>query len=186
MEDSRLIEMYFERSEAAVASTAEKYGKYCTTVCLNVLGNREDADECVNDTYMKVWNSIPPTKPSNFKAFIGKIARNLAINRYEYLSAEKRGGGQVHEVLDELDFAIPARSDVEGEIEKRETAGLINKFLGGLAPEKRKLFVRRYWYLSPVKEIADMYGMSESNVKTSLKRIRDDLREYLLKEGVTV
>ena len=186
MEDMQLINLYFDRSEAAISETAGKYGNYLKTIARNVLHNEEDTEECVNDAYLATWNAIPPARPQSLKAFIGKIARNIALNRYEKENAEKRGGGNVSEALDEFSEIISARETVESAYEAKELTKLINSFLGGIDPEKRKIFVRRYWYLSSIEEIADDYGFGKSKVKTDLMRVRNNLKEYLEKEGFNI
>ena len=186
MEDSQLINLYFERSEAAIEKTEIQYGKYCLTIARNVLHNEEDAEECVNDAYLAAWNAIPPAKPDCFRAFIGKITRNIALDRYDKQTAAKRGGGEVTEAIDEFAETLPAKETVESQIEGQELGRLINSFLTELPKEKRVLFVRRYWYLSSIEEISDEYGLSKSNVKTSLLRIREKLKEYLNSQGYAV
>ena len=186
MEDSQLINLFFERSEAAIEKTEVQYGKYCMTIARNVLHNEEDAEECVNDAFFAAWNAIPPARPSCFRAFIGKITRNIALDRYDKQTAAKRGGGEITEVIDELAETIPAKETVESQIEGKELGRLINTFLAGLPKEKRILFVRRYWYLGSIEEISEEYGLSKSNVKTSLLRIREKLREFLLAQGYVV
>jgi RNA polymerase sigma-70 factor (ECF subfamily) len=186
LEDAQLINLYFERSEAAIAETEIKYGKYCKTVVGNVLPSPEDTEEVMNDTYMAVWNAIPPERPNCFKAFIGKIARNLALDRYKHDNAEKRGGGQVCELADELADVLPDRETTESAFEAKELTRHINKFLEAQPAEKRRLFVLRYWYMKTVDEIAESQGLGVSNVKVSLMRIREALKEHLKTEGYEV
>ena len=186
MEDSRIIELYFERSEQAIAETASKYGNYCTVIARNILYSQEDAEECVNDTWLNAWNAIPPTRPSRLAAFLGKITRNLALNLYERFHAKKRGEGQTALALDELAECVADSSTVEAEVELRELAGAINGFLAGLPAETRRIFVLRYWYLYPVREIAERLGRGESMIKMNLLRTRNQLKEYLEREGIAI
>lgn len=186
MDDSKIIELYQDRSEQAISETSRKYGKYCHCIAYNILHNAEDSEECVNDTYLRAWNSIPPKRPNRLQSFLGKITRNLSLNRWEMLSAEKRGAGQVPLVLEELAECIPAGENVEQLAEDTVIRNALDRFLEELPEETRKLFVRRYWYLSPVKEIAADYGFSESKVTVTLFRTREKLRTVLEKEGISL
>lgn len=186
MDDQKLIELYWQRSENAIAETAKKYGNYCYRVAYNILANNEDSEECVNDTYFKVWENIPPTRPNRFSAFIGKIVRRLAINRYEYLTAVKRGGSQVPLALEELRDCIPDHNTPEKLVEDKELVLVINKFFKGLSLDSRKIFLQRYWGLSSIKDISVMYGITESKVKMSLMRTRSKFKDYLEKEGIVI
>lgn len=186
MDDVQLINLYFERSEAAIKETESKYGKYCMTIAGNVLHNREDSEEVVNDAYLALWNSIPPERPNCFKAFLAKITRNIALDKYEKQTAAKRGGGNADEAIDEFAEILPAKENTESEFFGRELTRHINAFLSGQTPERRKLFVRRYFYMSSIDEIAEAYGLGQSNVKVTLMRMREALKEYLKKEGYTL
>jgi RNA polymerase sigma factor (sigma-70 family) len=186
MEDHQIIELYFRRSEQAIAETADKYGRYCHTIANHVLGNPEDAEECVNDTWLHTWNAIPPTRPSCFRAFLGRITRNLSINRFLGRTAVKRGGGETAAALDELKDCVAAEETVESVIDERELGRAISAFLETLPEKKRVIFVRRYWYLCPIAEIASSLGEGESMVKMSLSRMRRKLRDYLEQEGIAV
>ena len=183
MDDKQIIELFWQRSEEAISETAEKYGRYCYCIANNVLRNNGDSEECVNDSYMRLWNSIPTKRPAVFKAFLGKIVRNLSLDRYEQRNAQKRGAGQIDLVMDELEECIPANNDTEDIIDSMVLADLMNSFLESLPAIHRKIFMRRYWYFSSVKEIARDYGMSGSNVKTSLYRSRKKLEIILREEG---
>lgn len=183
MNDQDIIQLYFDREPKAVSVTAKKYGKYCTSIAQNILGNREDAEECVNDTYLQAWNSIPPTRPTALSAFLGSITRNLAFNRYRLARTQKRGGGEIPAVLDELAECISGTDTVEQEIDRRELLAAIHSFLNTLPPEKRNLFVCRYWYADSISSIAKRYGMTESNVSTTLNRLRTKLKSYLSERG---
>lgn len=186
MEDQEIIELYWQRSEDAIVQTAQKYGRYCFTIAYNILQNECDSDECVNDTYMKAWDSIPPRRPSLFSALLAAITRNLALDRYKRNSARKRGGGQVELALDELHECIPAGRSEEELIENRVLTEALNRFLGSLPEQTRKIFMLRYWYLCSVRKIAESLGLSESGVKMSLLRTRKHLKAMLQKEGISL
>ncbi len=184
MDDRQIIALYNERSEAALSETAKKYGRYCRAIAYNILNNEEDSEECVNDTWLRAWESIPPQCPERLSAFLGKITRNLALNRYKHKNREKRGGGQTLLVLEELTECIPGTESTEAAAEEALLVDILNRFLEELPAEKRKLFLRRYWYMSSVKEIAEDFGLSESNVKMTLLRLRSKLKQSLEKEGI--
>ena len=186
MDDKQIVDLYWERSEAAISETAEKYGRYCEYIAFQILHNREDSEECVNDTYLKAWNSIPPHRPAVLKTFLGKLTRNLSLDRYEQSHAKKRRGGQLPLVLEEIQECVPAPNRTESIVEEIALTEILNRFLSTLPPEPRKIFMRRYWYFSSVKEIAADYGMSESGVKMSLHRSRNKLRKLLLEEGIAI
>lgn len=186
MDDKRIIELYNERSESAISETAKKYGKYCYTIAYHILYDKEDSEECVNDTYLRTWEAIPPQYPDKLSAFLGKITRNLALNKYKYYVREKRGKGQTTLVLDELQECVPATNNTEQTVEEMLLVEVINRFLYDLPKEKRTMFLRRYWYLSSIQEIAEDFGFSESKVKMTLLRIRNKLKQVLEKEGVVL
>lgn len=186
MEDSRIIELYFQRSEDAIRETEAKYGSYCFSIARSILTDKEDAREAVNDTYMACWNAIPPHKPNIFSAFLGKITRRISINRYQAGRALKRGGGEVSLALEELAGCIPSHWDVEQEMEAAELTNLLNRFVRALPETERRVFVLRYWYLEPVGGIAKRFGFSQSKVKSMLFRTRNKLRAELEKEGIFV
>lgn len=184
MDDQKIVKLFWKRSEKAITETANKYGRYCHYIAYNILRNDEDAEECVNDTYLNAWNCIPPHKPSRLQTFLGKITRNLSLNKYEQATAQKRGGGQVPFILDELSECV---SKNDGDIvEGIVIRDLLDRFLEGQTSKNCELFVRRYWYMSSIKEIANDCGMGESDVAVTLFRIRKDLKTYLEKEGVTI
>ena len=183
MEDKKIVELFFERDESALLQTSAKYGAYCSKIALNILGDPEDAGECMNDTLLRTWNSIPPNKPENLKAYLGKIARNLAIDRYDNMSAEKRGGGQYALALEEMSECI---ADEMSSADNTELSSIIDSFLEKQDKDKRIIFVKRYFYMDPVKEIAKAMSISESKVKTTLFRLRNSLKEELKKEGITI
>ncbi len=186
MEDNQIIDLYFARSESAIRHTDQKYGPYCRQIAYNILNDHFDSEECVNDTYLKTWNAIPPRRPSKLRLFLGKITRNLALDRFDWNHTAKRGGGELETSLEELHECIPSPVGTEETVENRELIRTLNAFLESLAPEARKLFLRRYWNLSPVKEIASFYGISESKVKMQLLRTRNALKAYLEQEGITL
>ena len=186
MDDRQIIELYNERSETAISETADKYGKYCYYIAYHILYNEQDSEECVNDTYLKTWQAIPPQCPNKLSAFLGRITRNLALNRYRYYIKEKRGYGQTSLVLDELQECVPAGNSTEQAIDEKLLVEVLNRFLHELSIEKRMMFLRRYWYLSSIKEIAEDYEISEGKVKMTLLRIRNKLKQTLEKEGIVL
>lgn len=186
MDDKQIVDLYWERSETAISETSKKYRKYCRYIAFNILRNDEDSEECVNDTYLRAWNSIPPNRPSVLKTFLGKITRNLSLDRYELLNAKKRNDGQMPLIFDEIQECIPSLDSTENIVEEIALTDILNRFLSSLSLEQRKIFMRRYWYLSPIKEIATEYGMSESKIKMSLFRSRNELKKLLEKEGISV
>lgn len=187
MEDSAIVELYFARSEQAITETDMKFGRYCTVIAYNILHNNEDSEECKNDTFVKAWNAIPPKKPDNLRAYLGRIARNIALNMYNYMHRMKRDVNSTEAILDELSECIPdPASDVERVTESMMIRDSINAFLGTLSEDNRRIFVRRYWYASPVEDIAREYGFSISKVKTSLMRTRKKLKEHLESEGIAI
>jgi RNA polymerase sigma-70 factor (ECF subfamily) len=181
-----ILDLYWSRSESAISETALKYGNYCTKIAMNILQNREDTDECVNDTYLKTWNAIPPQRPEIFPSFLGKITRNLSLNKYKEQRTKKRGGYEVALLLDELEDCIPSGNSVEAEYEAGIIAKAIGSFLYSINTESRIIFVRRYWYVDSITCIATRFQMSESKVKSMLYRTRNKLRTYLEKEGITI
>ena len=185
MNDSDLIMLYCMRSESAITETQQKYGSYCTKIAMNVLGDRNDAEECINDAYLAVWNVIPPQKPTVFRAFLGKITRNLAFDRYKARNAKKRGGTGMALILDELADCIPAATDVEAEYDAKLTSEAIGDFLYTAGYEQRAVFVRRYWYTDSIADLAARFNMSESKVKSMLMRTRNKLKIYLEERGIS-
>lgn len=184
MNDKQILELFMQRSEAAISQTEKKYGKYCYYIAYNILRSEQDSEECVNDTYLRAWNTIPPNTPNNLATFLGKITRNLALDKYKYNTSEKRGNGQPALALDELDECIPAENDIEKAVSDKELVAVLNAFLAELSPEKRQVFVRRYWYFSSIREIAKDYAISESKTKVMLLRTRKELKSYLEKAGI--
>ena len=184
MEDSDIIELYWQRDQSAIAETSEKYGKFLWNIAWNVLRSHGDAEECVNDTYLRTWNAIPPARPSAFRAWLGRITRNLSLDRWKQSRAEKRGGDGMEVLLGELDQCVPASHGVEQALEDQEIARLISAFLRTLSQEPRIMFLRRYWYGEDLADIARKLGCGQGKVKSSLFRTRKALRAYLEKEGV--
>ena len=183
MEDSRIIELYFNRDQEAIATTEEKYGAYCFSVAERILQNAEDAEECVSDTYLRVWNSIPPKKPRFLKLFLAGITRNLAIDRYNAKNTDKRGGGEASAVLDELSECIAAKGDIAADYEGKELGESISKFIKTLPERDGNIFLRRYFFTEPIAFIAEKYGLRENNVTVILLRTRKKLKAHLIKEG---
>ena len=184
MKDEEMVGLYWMRSEDAVTATAEKYGNYCYSIAFSILHNAEDAEECVNDAYLAAWNSIPPHRPERVAAFLGKITRNVSLNRWKQYNAQKRGEGQTELALSELEECIPAKTGIEQAVEDELLTWSIEKFLYSQPRLKRNLFIRRYWYISSIQELADEYGMSESKVKSLLFRMRKKLKHHLAKEDI--
>jgi RNA polymerase sigma-70 factor (ECF subfamily) len=186
VDDLQIIDLYWARVEDAISETEKKYGRYCHSIAYHILHNEEDSEECVNDTCLKAWDSIPPRRPSALKLFLGKITRNLSLDRYEQRTAAKRGYGEIPLVLEELRECVPATDDSEHIVEDIALAELFDQFLAGLSVEGRRLFVLRYWHLYSIGEIAAICKLSESKVKMSLMRNRNKLRQLLEKEGITI
>ena len=181
MEDSKIVALFFDRSQDAISETASKYGNYCKSIAISILSSEQDAEECVNDTLFAAWNSIPPAKPQKLSAYLGKIVRNFSITRLLSERAEKRRAN-ASLLLDEVGEFIPDPWG-EAEIESILTSDLIDRFLASLPVKSRMIFVRRYWYMSPIAEISKITGLSEGAVKMSLSRTRNKFRDYLDKEG---
>lgn len=183
MSDEQIIELYQKRSEIAIRATNDSYGAYCYSIANRILHNAEDAWECVNDTWLRAWNSIPPQCPQRLRTFLAKITRNLAFDRFKREHAHKRGAGEIQLALDELEECVAANSDVETEVFSEEMKRCIGSFLRGLPEQKRDVFLRRYFYVEPTAAIAKRYGLKESNVLMILSRTRKELKNYLEKEG---
>ena len=186
MEDKQIVDLYWARSEKAISETADKYGRYCYTIAYNILHSNEDSEECVNDTYLHAWNAMPDQRPNKLSAFLGRITRNLSLKRWEKYTAKKRGAGQVPLALNELQECIPATNYTDSVADDIVLTDVLNRFLASLTAEKRNIFMRRYWYLSSVAEIASDLAISESKVKMSLLRSRNELKQLLEKEGITL
>ena len=184
MEDSEILSLYWQRSDRAIAESDRKYGHYCNTIAFNICGSREDAEECVSDTWLTAWNQIPPKRPGILSAFFGTITRNRAINYVRSARREKRGGGQTVLALSELEQCVASPGTVEQALEGKELETGIRSFVSGLRPEEKNIFLARYYYLAPVDQIARRLGCSRSKVKTTLYRLRMRLQTYLKEEGL--
>lgn len=184
MEDDRIVELYWQRNEEAINETASKYGKYCYSIAQNILGDEDDANESVNDTYLDAWQSMPPHRPSVLSTFLGKITRRISIDRYRRRTAEKRGGGQTALVLEELEECLGDVNNVEEKIEQQLLSNTINSFVKELPQTEQSVFLCRYWYMDSVQSIAGQFGFSHSKVKSMLYRTREKLRNILIKEGI--
>ncbi len=185
MDDETIINLYWARDERAIAETSSKYGGLCNHIAGNILSSREDREECISDTYLAVWNAIPDKHPNRFSVFISRIVRNLALKKYEYISAAKRNPSAVAS-LDELDDCVSGTDSIESEIEERHIENAINQFLWHLDEEKRNIFIRRYWYLDSIEAICKCTGFSRSKVNSMLYEMRRKLRLYLESEGVEI
>lgn len=179
MDDQSIVDLFWKRSENAIAETDKKYGRYCFSIAYNVLANNEDAEESVNDTYMKTWNNLPPQRPAVLITFLGRITRNISISRWRARKAAKRGGGEIILALDELDECIANGQNVEEKYIQEETAGVFRRFLDTLPDTERDVFLRRYFLLDSVASIAEDFGFSQSKVKSMLYRTRLKLRSRL-------
>lgn len=184
MEDKQIIELYWNRLEKAIEETSQKYGRFCHYIANNILKNREDSDECVNDTYLRAWNAIPPERPESLRAFLAKITRNLALNKWEKNHAQKREKDTVSLALEELSECVPSTDSVESVAEQMLLTDTLNMFLASLESQPRKIFMARYFYFASIKEIASEYNIGESKVKMTLLRTRDKLKQLLEKEGI--
>ena len=183
MDDNDIIQLYWDRNDRAIGETSQKYGSYCKFIAKNILNSEEDAEECVNDTYLNAWNSMPKFWPQHLSAYLGKLTRNLSFNRYKRSHAKKRGGGEIGLILDELTDCVSDTEDVEQLVDRRELEETINTFLRSLSEKKRNIFVCRYWYADSVSEIAKSFGMLPGTVLKTLERTRKQLREYLKERG---
>ena len=181
--DEDIVNLYFDRSEEAIAACQVKYGKCCHTIAYNILHSDEDAEECVNDTWLRAWNAIPPEHPARLGAWLSAVTRRLALTRYEKKTAAKRYGG-LEASLEELSECVPAGSlTIADEVALSEA---INGFLASLPTRTRMIFMRKYWYMDGIADIASAMGMTESSVKVTLHRTREKFRKHLAKEGITV
>lgn len=183
MEDQKIIDLYWQRSEQAIRETDRKYGGYCYAIAYNILSNREDSEESVSDTYLAAWQAIPPRKPNILSAFLGKITRHLSIDRWRRKTADKRGGGETVLALEELEECVSGENSVEERYQRKELAIAINRFLDSLPETERNVFLCRYWYVDTVQDVADIFGFSVAKVNSMLHRTREKLRGVLEKEG---
>ena len=186
MEDHEIIQHFFERDESAIRETLQKFGSYCRAIARGILNNREDSEECVNEALMRVWEAIPPNKPRSLCAFLGRITKNIALDRIKALNAGKRGGGELALVYEELEDVISDAGSVESNMERREMMSEISRFLRKSKDNDRRVFVLRYWYCRGVDDIARQLGLKEENVYMILSRTRIKLRDHLRKEGYDI
>ena len=186
MTDEGIVNLYWDRNEAAITETDLKYGRYCFSISYNILSNKEDSDECVNDTYNAAWNSMPPQRPVFLSSFLGKIVRNISLNRYKENKTQKRGGSQIELILDEIGDVASDMPGPDDRVIQTQMVKAINEFLAGLPAEKRIMFVRRYWYADDIGAIAKRMGMSANNVSVEIRRVRLKLRGYLIERGFDV
>ncbi len=183
MEDSKIIELFFDRSEEAITELSNKYGQVCKSVAENILNNQRDSEECINDAFLAVWNTIPPQKPEHFLSYVCRIVHNLAIKKYHANTAQKRNS--IYDVaLDEINECFPSAASVEDEIDSIEVSRAIDRFLESMDKQSRILFVRRYYYSDSIEELALLFRTSKHNISVRLSRIRKQLKNYLIKEGV--
>ena len=183
MEDHQIVALYWQRSESAVAETAKKYGSYCHTLAYGILHSREDAEECVNDTWMKAWNAIPPDRPVRLGMFLAKIVRNLAFNRYQEKNAQKRGGGEIPLVLEELGECLAGEDSAENAYFEEELSRRIGVFVRSLPEREGNVFIRRYFFCESVTGIGKKYRLTENHVSVILSRTRSKLKKFLMEEG---
>ena len=183
VEDEKILDLYWQRSESAIKETAKKYESYCYTIAHNILQNKQDAEECLNDAFLKVWNAIPPGRPKFFRSFLGKVTRNLSLNKYKEKTVKKRGNGEADLIFSELEDCISTSNAVEREYEAGLVNQAINSFLQSIDKNNRIVFVRRYWYADSIHAIAERFTISESKVKSMLFRTRKLLKTYLENEG---
>ncbi|MCM1308980.1 MAG: sigma-70 family RNA polymerase sigma factor [Butyrivibrio sp.] len=185
MDDSKIVDLFLERSEKAIVELSNKYGSMCMKLAMNLLNDRQDAEECVNDAYFGVWNSIPPQKPKILVSFVNRVVRNISINRYKKNNADKRKGNY-DLCIEELEGCIASQNSVEDEIAESELSSYIDEFLDSLNKVNRMLFVRRYWYMDDYGDISEMSGLKEGTVRVRLSRIKANLKVFLERRGVFV
>lgn len=186
MNDDRIIDLYWARDDAAITESAQKYGRYCHAIADSILHDRQDSEECVNDTWLGAWNAMPPHRPHSLRAFLGKITRRLACGRLRTAHAKKRGAGELPLALEELTGCVPSVPSAAQAVEDAELEGLINAFLRALPERDCSLFLRRYWYLESIADISVRFRLPQNTVKSSLYRTRQKLKTYLEKEGISV
>ena len=185
MDDSRIIDLFFDRNEKALEYTAEKYDSYCYTVAHAILDNDEDAKECVNDTLLAAWESIPPNRPAKLSSYLGRITKNLSVSKLRNINAKKRGADMIRVCLDELSEVVPSADDPVKLLENEELTTAIESGLKTLSKTNRRIFISRYYYLESIGEIAARFGMNQNQVKLRLLRSREKLKKHLRKEGLT-
>jgi len=183
MDDNAIIDLFFARDQRAIEEASREFGAYCAAIARNILNDPGAAEECVNDTWLKCWQSIPPQRPHSLKSFAGRIARNLALSTLRGSNARKRGGGQVQLALEELGEVVSGGETPEGALDRQAFRDALDGFLAGLPERNRNLFLRRYWYLDSVEQLAKRFSMSRTQVTTTLHRLRQKLRVHLHQEG---
>jgi RNA polymerase sigma-70 factor (ECF subfamily) len=186
MDDSLIIQLFWDRSESAIHETSAKYGNYCRSIAWNILLNNEDTEECVNDTYMNLWNSIPPQKPNSLSAYAAKITRNLSLNKYKYKNALKRKSTEMDLIFDELEGCIPSIGGTEADYEMKILTESLSTFIRTLPKNSQVAFIRRYWYSDSIQAIAERLNITESTVRSMLFRSRGKLKKYLAREGIAL
>ena len=186
MEDHQILDLFWARDEQAITETHIKYGPWCSSIAYRILENTEDTEECISDTCYTAWTHIPPQRPGMLRAWLGRITRNLALTQYRKTHAHKRGSGEVALALEELEYCVSGGETPEGVLDRHQLTAAINRFLAGLGQQQRCVFMRRYWYLDPTREIAQRYGMTESQVTSLLYRLRQQLKDALLEEGIAL
>lgn len=184
MNDREIVDLYWQRSEQAISETEKKYGRYCRIIAYNILENTQDSEECVNDTWLSAWNSMPDKRPERLNPYLARITRNAALTKSMKKAAQKRGGGELELALEELDACIPSGYSLEQEVEARELAKAIDAFVGTLPEEEQLVFIGRYWFLATERELAERRGCSRSRINAMLKRTREKLKKTLLQEGL--
>lgn len=184
LDDARIVDLYWQRSEDAVPQTVIKYGGYCRTIAWNILQNAEDAEECVNDTWLGAWSSMPEHRPSLLAPYLARLTRWLCLNRLDERKRLKRGGGEASLALEELDNTLASAEDAQRTLERKELSQAIDRFLSTLDVTERRVFLARYWFMLPVKDIAGRYDFTQSKVKSMLLRTRRKLKNYLKEEGL--
>ncbi len=186
MDDSKIVELYWQRNEDAIKETRDKYGRYCYSIAYNILSSRQDAEECENDTYLEEWQSIPPQKPDTLRGFLGMLTRRVSLDRWRRGRAEKRGGGEAALSFDELEECIPSGKTIDEELAAKDLARIISSFLEALPTTECDVFLRRYFYFDSIKDICHSYGFGQSKVKMMLKRTREKLLSKLTEEGIFI
>ena len=184
MEDRKIVDLYWQRDENAIPETAAKFGGYCRTIAYNILSDAEDAEECLNDTWLRAWNTMPTNRPSRLAPYLGKLSRWISLTRLREKTSLKRGGGETELVLDELAEAVDSGADVEKAVELKELNAALRRFLKSLGETERQVFLARYWFIASIAEIAEKFGFSESKVTSMLHRTRKKLLTYLKEEGL--
>ena len=184
MEDREIVDLYWQRSDLAIRETERKYGRYCQTIAYNITANREDAEECVSDTWLAAWNAMPDKRPAKLSAFLGRVVRNLALDRWRGETRQKRGGGELPLALEELAECIPGGGSVEQTVELRELSAAVAEFVRALPEPEKQIFAARYYALVPLREIAARSGFTQAKVKSMLHRTRQRLCAALEEEGL--